>query len=313
LTNLYDHGKQKFPRAALLASSAPRGWTGIASELRCHPAGEIQAIQPTQMELTIAMRGNSTAIVGRTGDGLRQETRVEPGVIWLCPIGVGEDNISISAPLDEILHIYLPAKRFTQLADLFGGKPVSAQSIGYLAGVHDELIRQIGLTLLAEMKSESTAGKMLVETLAITLSAHLAQSYASDCRRVTDLSHQRHTLGDLRVRRVLDYISTHLETDISIEDLASVACLSPFHFIRMFRNTMGVPPHRYLSRMRLERAKTLLAIGGATLADIAFACRFSSQANFTRAFRCAIGITPGAYRKVVSLQTKWNHAGDTLI
>jgi AraC family transcriptional regulator len=64
----------------------------------------------------------------------------------------------------------------------------------------------------------------------------------------------------------------------------------------MFRNTMGVPPHRFLGRMRLERAKALLTIGNAPLADIAFACRFSSQANFTRAFKLATGTTPGMYR-----------------
>lgn len=95
----------------------------------------------------------------------------------------------------------------------------------------------------------------------------------------------------------MDYMSTHLEDDIRIEDLAGVACLSPFHFIRMFRNTMGVPPHRYLSSMRLERAKTLLAIGSATLADISLASCFSSQANFSRAFKRAIGMTLGENRQ----------------
>jgi AraC family transcriptional regulator len=295
--SLYDHGEQKFPKASLLASSAPFGWGDVAAELRCHPAGELPAIQPTQMEITIAMCGNPDAVVGRTGDGVRQETRVEPGTIWLCPTGVGEDNIRITAPLSEILHIYLPASRFDQLSDVFGGSQATAKSIRYLAGVNDDLIRQIGVSLLAEMKSESAAGKVLVESLALTLSARLAQTYAHDSPPIIDSSYQRHELGDVRIRRVMDYMSTHLEDDIRIEDLAGVACLSPFHFIRMFSNTTGVPPHRYLSRMRLERAKALLAIGGATLADIALACRFSSQANFTRAFKRAIGMTPGEYRQ----------------
>jgi AraC family transcriptional regulator len=296
--SLYDHhGKQKYPSVSLLSSSASLGWSCVAAELRCIPPGELPAIQPTQMEIAIAMRADNVATVSRKGDGVRQETRVEPGVIWLCPAGVGEDEIIVTAPMTEVLHIYLPASRFDQLSDVFGGSQATAKSIRYLAGVHDDLIRQIGVSMLGEMKSESAAGKVLVESLALTLSARLAQTYANDSPPIIDSSYQRHELGDVRIRRVMDYMSTHLEDDIRIEDLAGVACLSPFHFIRMFSNTMGVPPHRYLSRMRLERAKALLAICGATLADIALACRFSSQANFTRAFKRATGMTPGEYRQ----------------
>ncbi len=88
----------------------------------------------------------------------------------------------------------------------------------------------------------------------------------------------------------------HLEDDIGLEDLASVACLSVFHFSRMFGNRMGMPPHRYLSRLRLEAAKAMLLRGGQSLGEIACACRFSSQANFTRAFRNFTGMTPGEFR-----------------
>jgi AraC family transcriptional regulator len=222
------HGEQKYPSVSLLASSASLGWSGVAAELRCIPRVELPAIQPTQMEIAIAIRADNVATVSRKGDGVRQETRVEPGVIWLCPEGVGEDEIVVTAPMTEVLHIYLPTTRFDQLSEIFGDSQATAKSIRYLAGVHDDLIRQIGVSLLGEMKSESSAGKVLVESLALTLSARLAQTYANDSPPIIDLSYQRHELGDVRIRRVLDYMSTHLEDDMSIEDLAGVACLRTY-------------------------------------------------------------------------------------
>src|ERR1700730_890849 len=63
--------------------------------------------------------------------------------------------------------------------------------------------------------------------------------------------------------------------------------------------TMGVPPHRYVSRRRLESAKTMIATGLASLCEIAFNCQFSSQSSFTRAFRRATGMTPAEYRRTL--------------
>jgi AraC-like DNA-binding protein len=107
----------------------------------------------------------------------------------------------------------------------------------------------------------------------------------------------RHGLDDVRLSRVLDYMQAHLGDPLGIEELAGIACLSPFHFTRMFRNSMGMPPYRYVAELRLERAKSLLVNGGESLVEIALATCFSSQSNFTRAFRQATGMTPGAYRR----------------
>jgi AraC-like DNA-binding protein len=95
----------------------------------------------------------------------------------------------------------------------------------------------------------------------------------------------------------MEYIAQHLDEDITVAQLAGVACLSPFHFVRMFRAAMGVAPHRYVSQQRLERPMALLAADKRSLIDIAFGSQFSSQASFNRAFRRATGVTPGEYRR----------------
>jgi AraC family transcriptional regulator len=94
----------------------------------------------------------------------------------------------------------------------------------------------------------------------------------------------------------LDYIEANLEGDLTLDRMASIACLSRHHFARAFKQAVGHPPHRYVSAKRLERAKALL-IRDRPLVDIALALGFSDQASFTRAFRQATGQAPGKYRQ----------------
>jgi AraC family transcriptional regulator len=91
-------------------------------------------------------------------------------------------------------------------------------------------------------------------------------------------------------------VEANLEGKITIDSMASVACLSRYHFSRAFKKATGQSPHRYVSGRRLERAKTLLSKGDRSLVYIALALSFSSQANFTRAFTKATGQAPGQFR-----------------
>jgi AraC-like DNA-binding protein len=104
-------------------------------------------------------------------------------------------------------------------------------------------------------------------------------------------------LDNRRLRRVLDYVEGHLADDIAVTELANLACLSVFHFTRAFSAATGIPPHRYVTQRRLERAKEMIAAESRSIAETAFMSRFSSQASFTRAFRRATGMTPAVYRR----------------
>jgi AraC family transcriptional regulator len=296
--DLRTHGPRKYPKSGLLLSSSGRGWASISAELRSHAKGVIPAIVPQQMEIVIAVNGRDDGLVRRSGDGKLQTTRPTTGTIWLAPIGVGDDKISITATLPEMLHLYLPSRQFETLADDYNLPKSPARSIQYLAGVEDEMIRQIGLSILSELVSETAAGRMLVETSSLMLAARLAQRY-SDGWKATPPHSRHHRLDNVRLRRVLDYIEQNADKDISVQELANVACLSPFHFTRMFSAAMGMPPARFVSQQRLENAKTMLTDGKLALSEIAFNSRFSSQSSFNRAFRRATGMTPGEYQQQV--------------
>lgn len=292
---LEHDGARKYGTADVLKASKSLGWRGLVTDLRRHPAGELPPFKPHQLEIGIAVDCHAESVVQRKGDGLYQRTRVEPGIVWLCPPGVLEEDIRISH-WHDVLHVYLPSERFAQCAELHGGKAIDPESVRYLAGLYDESIRQVGSHLLKEIRAPTSTGQVLVESLALSLTARIAERYTSGIAAAGPLRKQ-HLLDERRLRRVLEFMAEHLEDEISLDELAAIACLSPFHFSRMFARRMDMPPHRYLSALRLERAKTLLALNDLALAEITHACCFSTQSNFTRAFHRAMGITPGAYRR----------------
>lgn len=294
---LQAHGPRKYPHAELKLSSAGQGWSELSAELRSHPVSDMPGLVPQYMEISIAVCGRDDGWVLRSGAGERQKTRPLPGTIWLSPIGIGDNDISVTAPLSNILHLYLPARRFSLLAEDYNLPPEPAHSIHYLAGLQDELVHQIGLSVIEELRNETASGRMLVETCSLMLAARLAHNYGDGWSIKYPQTTVRR-LDDVRLRRIRDYIAAHLEEDISVADLASVANLSLFHFTRLFTASFGAPPHRYVAQQRLERSMVLLAESQMALSDIALSSCFSSQTSFSRAFRRATGMTPGRYRKL---------------
>jgi AraC-type DNA-binding domain-containing proteins len=99
---------------------------------------------------------------------------------------------------------------------------------------------------------------------------------------------------------VIDFIRANLERNISVSELATVACLSPFHFARMFKRMTGKTPHGFVSSERFELARKLLGEQDIPLVAVAHRSGFSSQAAFSTAFKRAMGCTPGAYRRRLS-------------
>lgn len=93
-------------------------------------------------------------------------------------------------------------------------------------------------------------------------------------------------------RRISDYIERRVAERFTLTDMAEVACMSRFHFTRMFRHTFGASPMEYVLRERIERAKPMLLDNRQSIADIAAALGFYDQSHFTRWFRRVTGRSP---------------------
>jgi len=298
-----QYAVEKYGTTGLLASSANRGWSGLSAELRSHSGGVIaweNALAGTEM--CVDVRG-SGSVITRRGHGISDRTVAKRGTIWLSPPGVREGFLDISDPLPGILHIYLSPSRFSPAALGVDLDQSVVASLGYQKSFQDPLLAEIAYAIASELENPTAAGRLLADALATSLAARLVQTHLQNhlalpraCRSAACKALDRR-----RLARVLDYIAANLESDLTNDHLASIACLSQFHFARAFKAAVGRSPHRYVNDERLERAKALLAAHDRPLVDIAFALKFSCQANFTRAFRQATGRTPGQHRRDASV------------
>jgi AraC family transcriptional regulator len=280
-------GVEKYSSGGLLVSSAGR------SHSDC-----IVARKNTQpdTEISVHIRGNGQVVTRQAG-GVFERTVADRGTIWLSPAGFQEDFVDLSDPVPEILHIYLPSSQFSPNNLGVDLDESVVGSLRYESGFQDPLVVGIASAIVSELKTQTSAGRLLAETLACKLAARLVQNYVSPSPAQAFSRITQKGLDRRRLSRVLDYIEANLEGDLTVGHLASIACLSRFHFARAFKAALGRCPHEYVSAKRLERAKALLIEGDQSLVDIALALNFSCQANFTRAFRQATGQTPGQYRR----------------
>ncbi|TRX75872.1 helix-turn-helix domain-containing protein [Pseudomonas mangiferae] len=108
--------------------------------------------------------------------------------------------------------------------------------------------------------------------------------------------HTRRKVGPLDLGRLDAYIGQHLGRRISVAELAQVACVSPSHFHVQFKDCVGLTPHQYLLKARLDRAARLLRESPLPLVRIAEECGFSSQSALTTAMRRYLGLTPKRVR-----------------
>jgi AraC family transcriptional regulator len=286
---------RKYPAtSALLASSAGLGWSTISAELRSHGVIEAPAIVPQHVEICLVVAGNNDGVLRRMGAGFHQEATPKTGAIWLSPAGVGKE-IAITAPIPQTMHLYLPTALFGRLSDDFNLPAAPAHSIRHAFGICDDVINEIGRSILSELTAETAASRVYVEAASLTLAARLLQKYC-DSGACAPIESSALSLDHVRLRRVLDYIAANIEEDITLSNLAGIAGYSLFHFARKFTLAMGIAPHRYISRMRMEKSMAELAARKLPLAEIALNAHFSSQASFTRAFRRATGMTPKEYQ-----------------
>lgn len=101
---------------------------------------------------------------------------------------------------------------------------------------------------------------------------------------------------DKRLAHALDYIHNHIYDTISIDELASVACVTKCHFIRLFVKTVGLPPLQYVNKKKMDRAELMLITEEMPVKEIAYQLGFSDHSYFIRLFKKTTGLTPMAYR-----------------
>jgi AraC family transcriptional regulator len=143
-----------------------------------------------------------------------------------------------------------------------------------------------------KMQIENPTSSGYAEALGLVLAHELVRLHAGPPAQML-----RGGLAGWQKKRVSDYIEDHLNDEMPLQELAAVAKLSTYHFARAFKQSFGVPPHRYHMSRRMERAKALLDVPARTVTDVGLMLGFAETSSFTSAFRRSVGITPTDYRR----------------
>ncbi|HAY48301.1 AraC family transcriptional regulator [uncultured Thalassospira sp.] len=195
----------------------------------------------------------------------------------------------------ELFHLYIPHAAWERaVVEAFDIEP-NAVEVPEKTFFLDPLIEQTVRQAMLPLDWNVPADRMAMSNAGQLLMGHMLRSYST--RR--DLGFAvRGGLSPVVKRRVFDFVEAHLDQPLTIEDLAEVADLSAYHFARMFRKTVGEAPHKFVLRQRIERAMEMLRDDRASVAEIALATGFSSQAHLTTRFSHFTGLTPAKYRNI---------------
>lgn len=155
----------------------------------------------------------------------------------------------------------------------------------------DALIQAISTTLTKEASGESD--RLYAESLLHALSTHLLKRYAWPA---SVKSFKSAGLSARKLTQVQDYIEAHLQEPIRLDDLAVTTHLSRYHFCRLFKQSVGISPYRYILQQRIKKAQQLLRDPTLSLVEVALASGFANQSHFSRHFRQQVGVTPSYYR-----------------
>ncbi|CAM5768030.1 hypothetical protein LMIY3S_02363 [Labrys miyagiensis] len=163
-------------------------------------------------------------------------------------------------------------------------------------GTRDEVAHRIGKLLQPALLSPDGMNELYLDSLANIYWIHLLRNYSSipeapEDRRYSGLS--PHVWS-----RVDEYMRANLANRITLQELAGLCNLSQSHFRRAFQKTVGMPPHQYLLKLRIEAAERLLVETNFSLSLIAQSCGFASQSHITRVMKQWRGTTPGHIRKL---------------
>jgi AraC family transcriptional regulator len=252
------------------------------------PAFELPESSPLADHRMILNLGNPFN-VEQWYDGCYQQNQMETGSFTFLPVGMSR-RVIWDRPI-ECLLVELEPVYVKRLMLGLGNHDQIELMPHYKC--HDLLIYQLGLALKTELQSDGRGGKLYVESVMATLTVQLLKHHAT---WVLIPPGALAGFSQEPLQTVVAYIDSNLEQALSLDELASVAQMSKYYLMRLFKQATGSTLHQYVTARRIEKAKQLLAKRHLPLVDICHAVGFQSQSHFTHIFRRCIGIPPKAYR-----------------
>lgn len=267
-------------------------WKGMAAEI-------VQATQRHKVEFRFrssfhllafheqgARNDGETFVEGLSRSNLRDVKRK----LTFVPAGHEYREWHDPRVLSRVVFFYFDPAAMPSLSDQ--ERPLSPRLF-----FENAALRETALKLMTLIEGGSDDNMPYIEALGAVLAHELVRLDQGVSIRDTPV---RGGLAAWQEKVVTNYIEEHLAETIPLGRLAELVRLSPYYFCRAFKQSFGLPPHRYHNSRRIEYAKALLAKASPSVTDIGLAVGFSETSSFTTAFRKATGLTPTAYHRSLS-------------
>lgn len=292
--NSYEPGfslPRKLCPAVPDATSHNLGWVGLQA-LRCRNSAPNEIHWPPLSQHLLVLMTRPPAKMRFRHEGGKRDLPPPAGSIAVMPVG-SEAEACWQGTKDS-LHIYLDPKLTAHVATTSLELDVSHTPIPPLDALILPELRTTMLAVDAELTTGGLGGPLMIESLANILAVRLLRYMFGLRRRVT------RTDGVLTRRKlttIVDYIMANLHRSPTLEEMAALVSLSPYHFARQFKAATGLPPHQFLITRRVERAQQILrGRGSLNLAEVGIGVGFSDQSQLCFHFKRIVGVTPGRFR-----------------
>lgn len=279
------------PDSSVVLTSAD-AWRNVAVERQRYPPTETPDGARLPWHLFSVQLG-APAVLEARRDGLTRRLRRTPGDVFF---------LSAGAPADfswreesENLNVGLDPGFVSRIAlETLGSNRVEPEDFRLGS---DPGALNLAFLLEGELKTGGLGGELYAESLATALAVRLLRGYSSTGRAAAPPDDRvRRGLPGPALGRVLDYVGDNLPGRLTLREMAGVAGMSRHHFARLFKESTGLSPHRYVLRRRVERARELLALTDLSLDDVARSSGFSHQSHMAYHVKRLLGVTPSALR-----------------
>lgn len=277
---------------SLLRESQMSAWAGFRVGLFEAASIELKGQYGEHAAIAMILRGRARARIRSRGE--------------TCDFSPGVDSVGLFAPRFEVgwtqwhcepgserLFMELDLNDLERRDDLDAMLP-RHRGLRQDLTLRDRQLATLGQLIATEVRQGSPHGALYATSLSLSLAAYLFNHHANGG---ANPSKERGLLTGAQKVRVLETIDLHLAADIGLDELASAAGVSRFHFTRLFKNTFDTTPHRFLMEQRIAKAQRLLESTKMSLAEVAAATGFSSQSHLCTAVRRRLGVTPGTWRR----------------
>ena len=268
-------------------SSSSLGWSGYHLEEHHVPHLEVRDVVWLTHAVFLQLRAPVRLEVKQ--DSQITIAEIQPGEISIIPAAT-ETTACASGPVE---FMFLAVEPWF-LAEAIGRRENAGEvKLKLEYGKKDSFIEAVCLALQREVANGGEAGRLYSDSLAASLAVHLASRYGN---AQSKLKPALPSAAPGVVRQAIEFIQTHDRRDLSLADIAAAVQLSPFHFSRLFKRTVGISPYQFVLRQRIERAKRMILAGQMPVASIAVEVGFYDQSHFIHHFKRLCQMTPKQFR-----------------